>query len=775
MANVYHNITLSLTDFNNIGDLKVRQADEKTHVFDVEIIEDGKKKPFTGLKPFFCLMAREITGQGVSEEPVQNYDSSGGTLKYTLSDNAFQMVGRNEAYFSFRRETQSGNWIEQFSTRSFFYTVEKSIYTQPFKDSNYWFTFKELYKKFIDYQDSGKISWEEFVNQNKEIIESVDPGGTLLSRIGIFDSFRTADYTVIEKLQNESIERGLNILWYGAKNDASESFKESVERAIADLPDYGGDIIIPAGEYLYQFEEQSTIQNPTRIEIRKPNVRIVGIGKPRILMKGLTKEYLDSIDDFASSGRDIFSLFSFIGVDGGSVSNIEIVGENVISDSFRYESPRSIGISIKGSGNVTIEDISGSRILGNLVNVTHTYSDYDGPFRESSGVTISNSTAYGCLENAYNAMGGTRTIFGRGLNSTACANGFESAADGLFLSDCDFNGNKSSGIGLSGKNQYLNNVSANGQTSSATNNGYGLVVTSGGGVRVSNCTFNGNKAFGIYLYPGVSDVKIFNSDIKKNAKTNNYKGLLQIVGTAEKRIKDVQFINCDFEAEDTVYGAAVSNSDSVEFINCRGKFIDASYAVNFADTCTDSRAIANKFNKAVNMNDLTGESYNNGLTRMFERSTLPQIGTWNLGDTIKNIYPSIGGWEEAKFMQGGTFGTLTNVSATIVQGSKDIVFSSTVGIYVGCYILINGEPGLKRITQLNGINGKMDIAATNSVTGVCSYRAPILSVTKQAGVKNAITSPPDFVGQFATTGGSNPSAFIATGTSSVSDWKQITN
>ncbi|WP_301390018.1 BppU family phage baseplate upper protein, partial [Enterococcus entomosocium] len=95
MANVYHNITLSLTDFNNVGDLKVRQADEKTHVFDVQIIEDGKIKPFTGLKPFFCLMAREITGQGVSEEPVQNYDSSAGTLKYTLSDNAFQMVGRN--------------------------------------------------------------------------------------------------------------------------------------------------------------------------------------------------------------------------------------------------------------------------------------------------------------------------------------------------------------------------------------------------------------------------------------------------------------------------------------------------------------------------------------------------------------------------------------------------------------------------------------------------------------------------------------------------------
>lgn len=775
MSNVIHKMSISTTDFNGVGDLSVRQADENTHIFDVQILENGVKKKFTGLRPFFCLMAREITGQGLSEEPVQIFDSEQGTLQYILSANAFQMLGRNEAYFSFRRETQKGNWIEQFSTKSFYYTVEKSIYTQQFKDSNYWFTFKELYNQFIQYQDSGKISWEEFVEQNKEIIEAIDPGGELLSRIGIFDNFRKKDYTVVEKLQNESIERGLNILWYGAKNDGSESIKGSIEAALNDLPDYGGDIIIPAGEYLFEFEAGSTILNPTRIEIRKPNVRIIGIGKPKIIMKGLTKEYLDSINDYASSGRDIFSLFSFIGVDGGTVSNLEITGENIVTNSFRYESPRAIGVAIKGCGNILVENVVGSHIMGNLVNMTHTYAEYDGPFRETSGITLANSTAYGCLENAFNAMGGTKTIFGRGLNASACANGFESAAEDLFLSDCDFRGNKSSGVGLSGSNQYLNNVAADDQTSSSANNGYGLVVTGGSGVRASNCSFSGNKAFGIYLYPGVKNVKVFNSDIKNNARTNNYKGLLQIVGTTAKRIEDVQFINCDFEAEESVYGAAVANSDAVEFINCRGKFIDAAYALNFSDNCSDSRAIANKFNKPVNMNDLTGESFSNGLTRTVERSTLPQTGSWNLGDTIRNIYPSVGGWEEAKFVQGGTFGTLSNVSATIVQGSKDIVFSSATGIYVGCYILINGEPGLKRITQLNGINGKMDTAATNSVTGFCSYRAPILSVTKQAGVKNAITSPPDFVGQIATTSGSNPSAYIATGTSSVSDWKQITN
>lgn len=180
---IRYDITLSTTETNNVGLIKVRQADDESQALDVTVIENGVIKTFNGLTPFFCLMAREITGQGVSEEPVTVYDGTKGTLKYTLSANAMQMVGRNEAYFSFRKELTNGAWTEQFSTRSFYYTVEKSIYTQPFKDSNYWFTFKELYQQFLNYQKNGKISWEEFVEQNKEIIENIDPGGKVLTEL----------------------------------------------------------------------------------------------------------------------------------------------------------------------------------------------------------------------------------------------------------------------------------------------------------------------------------------------------------------------------------------------------------------------------------------------------------------------------------------------------------------------------------------------------------------------------------------------------------------
>lgn len=236
LATIKHKMTLSTTDFNLIGDVKVRQADDETQVFEATILEHGLLKPFEGLRPFFCLMAREITGQGVSEEPVEVYDAATGFLSYTLSANAMQMVGRNEAYFSFRKETSSGRWIEQFSTRSFFYTVERSIYTQPFKDSGYWFTFNELYQKFIDYQESGKISWEDFVADSKEIIESIDPNGTL--------------FTKLQENKENIDSRGINVLLLGLKNDGTtdnSSLLNSVLNAITD----GTKLFFPKGDYLF--------------------------------------------------------------------------------------------------------------------------------------------------------------------------------------------------------------------------------------------------------------------------------------------------------------------------------------------------------------------------------------------------------------------------------------------------------------------------------------------------------------------------------------------
>lgn len=194
-------ITLSTTEpNNNVGAIKMRHADKNSQKIVVQVVENGLSKSFVGLQPYFCLLAQEVSGQGVSEEAVATFDEKNGTLTYTASENALQFVGRNEAYFSFRKQV-GDQWVEQFSTRSFHYIVEKSIYSQPFKDSNYWWTFKELNRIFNQYIEDGKTSWGEFVESNRQILESIDPGGKLLNKV-----------LAMEKLISREVPNGFNFI-----------------------------------------------------------------------------------------------------------------------------------------------------------------------------------------------------------------------------------------------------------------------------------------------------------------------------------------------------------------------------------------------------------------------------------------------------------------------------------------------------------------------------------------------------------------------------------
>ena len=253
-----HYLTLSTTEpNNNIGIVKLRHADVNSQAIVAQIVENGQPKSFEGLQPFFCLMAQEITGQGVSEESIVSFDAKKGTLTYTASDNALQMVGRNEAYFSFRKQ-EGEQWVEQFSTRSFHYIVEKSIYSQPFKDSNYWWTFKELYRIFNQYIEDGKKSWEEFVEANREILESIDPGGVLLEKVIDF-----------EKMVNEKVPAGFKFVLEHDSEYQPEvkvtAYKNSIGTETGGLdtgPSFGGETIYNVPVALSYDRQKAYVEMP---------------------------------------------------------------------------------------------------------------------------------------------------------------------------------------------------------------------------------------------------------------------------------------------------------------------------------------------------------------------------------------------------------------------------------------------------------------------------------------------------------------------------------
>lgn len=289
-----YEIALSTTEPNNeVGLIKLRQGDVNSQYISSQITENGENKSFDGLKPFFCLMAQGATGQGVSEEPVLSYNAPVGTLTYIASDNALQMVGRNEAYFSFRKQ-EGDKWIEQLSTRSFNFIVEKSIYSQPFKDSNYWWTFKELHTRIIQYWDSVK----NVVNSIKDgaigdlADAHKDQDGSIYDslserfngQIGKNSDFRKFDKTVIEKMKNEFEERGVNVKWFGAVGNGATDDTKSIQAAI----DTGLSVFIPPGKYrvksLSGFSEGQILSGTTKVKSwgtneKKIETILIGIGE----------------------------------------------------------------------------------------------------------------------------------------------------------------------------------------------------------------------------------------------------------------------------------------------------------------------------------------------------------------------------------------------------------------------------------------------------------------------------------------------------------------
>ncbi|MGM0258208.1 BppU family phage baseplate upper protein [Enterococcus sp. AZ102] len=224
MALVTHKLTLSVLEQNyDAGNFKVRQNDESTQLLDVQIVENGLPKSFEGLTPFFCVFPKGMTGNGISEDIVLKFNAKNGTLQHIMSENSMIYTGRIEAYFSFRKELKNGEWIEQFSTRSFFYSVEKSIYKVQIKDSNYFWTFEELYRKFNQYIENGETSWEDFIESNREILESIDPNGKILEEL--IDARASSDG---ERYENIG-ERLNNMLNYESQV-FSQDLDVSVER-----------------------------------------------------------------------------------------------------------------------------------------------------------------------------------------------------------------------------------------------------------------------------------------------------------------------------------------------------------------------------------------------------------------------------------------------------------------------------------------------------------------------------------------------------------------
>ena len=199
MAKINYKAVLSLTEPNHQIFLRFRQDDTQTQTLSVEITANGRLFPFVGYTVEFVNITRSDSGQPIVERVDEVYPQE-SRIEFTLGARSLQWLGKNVAYFSFKDST--GN--EVFSTNNFEYEVIHGVHKEPILDSGYLWQVDELIERIKAYMVESQADWEKFIKDNKEFLESFDPGGAILNEIiearGDYD-------TLAERL--EALERGL--------------------------------------------------------------------------------------------------------------------------------------------------------------------------------------------------------------------------------------------------------------------------------------------------------------------------------------------------------------------------------------------------------------------------------------------------------------------------------------------------------------------------------------------------------------------------------------
>lgn len=206
MARINYRAVLSLTEPNHQIFLRFRQDDTQTQTLSVEITANGKLFPFTGYAVEFVNITRSDSGQPIIEKVEEVYPQE-SRIEFTLGARSLQWLGKNVAYFSFRDE--DGN--EVFSTNNFEYEVVHGVHKGPILDSGYLWQVDEIIERIKAYMVENQAEWEKFVEDNREFLESFDPGGKILTEIidarGNYNSLAER-LAALEKGQTFSVPKG---------------------------------------------------------------------------------------------------------------------------------------------------------------------------------------------------------------------------------------------------------------------------------------------------------------------------------------------------------------------------------------------------------------------------------------------------------------------------------------------------------------------------------------------------------------------------------------
>lgn len=280
----------------------LRQGDKTgAVVIDATLMDNSSPVSLSGLTPSF--MANTADGQAVVSDTsgFAIVNASGGEFTYQVPSQLGSVSGKIKiAYFSFSDSSGAQ------STFNVVFVVEKAADMTQESAKDWDSNLNKIINQYNQWVNNAHSDWQDFVNANKEIIESIDPGGTLLTEVidarngksNLKTRLDDEHAQVTEQLAQKT-QHYVSVKEFGAIGDGVADDTQAIRNAIASHTS----IFFPKGRYritdTLSFENKNLIGEQVshvsiKADIIDPLLPAIAMGGYAIL-KNITVCYPDEL------------------------------------------------------------------------------------------------------------------------------------------------------------------------------------------------------------------------------------------------------------------------------------------------------------------------------------------------------------------------------------------------------------------------------------------------------------------------------------------------